>query len=238
MLKLGWPSTTVLALYSDTQISDTTGEQAGTPELIDADPKHWQLISDRNDHEETVIDMLVDFAEYAIETTDLLNESVAKEIEDKATRAKAWREERTNWLKEQSEALKGKGHGKNENEDEQTGKAHKGRGKSKGKGTKKEKDDMEVDEGGGADGWGPWPKDAQAKSNRAEGSGTGAGKGKGKAKHTCEHCGKWGSHKAEDCRDNPDNQGGASSKGHPQQPSHPPEGKEGKKKKGKGKDRR
>jgi hypothetical protein len=209
MLKLNWPSTVKLTITSTSLVSDTTGEQAGSQEAIDEDPAHWKLISETDDHEEIVIDRLVDFAEYAIETTDFINESIAKEIEDNAEKANAWKKKRATWLKEQGQELeaKGKGHGRKQ-EDEFGWKTQKTKGKGKGKGktwTEKEEADMEVDEEVSPGGWGKWPEDAEPK-NTSGASGSGrktSGKGKGKQKSTCVHCGKWGSHKPEDCWKNP-----------------------------------
>jgi hypothetical protein len=212
-VKLNWPSTVTLALHSGSRISDTTGEQAGTPEHIEADPYHWRLISETNEHEETVIDRLVDFAEYAIETTDYINESIAKEIEAKAEKAAAWGKQRATWLKEQGEALEGKGHGKKkmlERTMSLDGKLNGRRGKKvRGKkaGPRRRRKTWMSTRRKVHGGWGPWPEDAVPNNTSgASGSGTKASrKGKGTHKSTCEHCGKWGSHKPEECRENPAN---------------------------------
>ena len=236
MLKIGWPSTTKLALDSQEKVSDTTREQAGTPELIQEDPNHWRLASEAGGHRQFAVELLEDFAAYAVETADFLNESVAGEIEEKAQKAKAWRNERATWLKEQSEALKGKGHGKKKDEewitdaeiDADVDKALKAKSKGKGKGTKKKAkkggDDREdEEEAEGVPSWGPWPKEAQPRTDRA-----GKGSNTGKGKHTCIHCGKWGSHSAEICWENPELMSGAASSN-----NQPPQASKGGKKKGK-----
>ena len=147
----------------------TTREQAGTPEWIREDPTHWQLASEERGHSNLSVALREDFAAYAGK---------------KAQKAKAWRNERATWLKEQSEALSGKGHGKKGDDGSHVEDGTKSKGN--GKGTKKKKgDDMEVDnEEEGAQGWGARPKEAQPRTNRAE-----KGSSTGKGKHTCIHCG-------------------------------------------------